>query len=86
MLAQDVAAVLPALVGLARGSDGEEYHTVDYQHLSAVLVKAVQEQQTQIEEYRQQLNQQSVLLAQYAQALQAVQRRLDELEEVIRED
>jgi len=64
VIAQDVEAVLPQLVQLAPfdiGSDedgnatsksGEEYKTVNYARLTAVLIEAVKEQQKQIDELK----------------------------------
>jgi len=67
VIAQDVEAVLPQLVQLApfdiaRGEDGnatsksgEDYKTVNYARLTAVLIEAVKEQQQQIDELKKQI-------------------------------
>ena len=68
VIAQDVEAVLPQLVQLAPfdiGSDedgnatsksGEDYKTVNYARLTAVLIEAVKEQQQQIDELKAKLD------------------------------
>ena len=67
VIAQDVEAVFPQLVQLApfdiaRGEDGnatsksgEDYKTVNYARLTAVLIEAVKEQQQQIDELKKQI-------------------------------
>jgi len=68
VIAQDVEAVFPQLVQLAPfdiGSDedgkatsksGEDYKTVNYARLTAVLIEAVKEQQQQIDELKAKLD------------------------------
>ena len=68
VIAQDVEAVFPQLVHLAPfdiGSDeegkatsktGEDYKTVNYARLTAVLIEAVKEQQQQIDELKAKLD------------------------------
>jgi len=68
VIAQDVEAVFPQLVHLAPfdiGSDeegkatsrtGEDYKTVNYARLTAVLIEAVKEQQKQIDELKEIIN------------------------------
>ncbi len=68
VIAQDVEAVFPQLVHLAPfdiGSDeegkatsktGEDYKTVNYARLTAVLIEAVKEQQQQIDELKEIIN------------------------------
>ena len=54
-MAQEVEQVLPQLVN-PRGvqlADGQHFRTVDYSKLSAVLVEAVKEQQSTIDELQQ---------------------------------
>ena len=46
MVAQDVEKAVPEAIR----TDGEGYKTVDYGHLTAVLVEAIKEQQALIEE------------------------------------
>lgn len=48
-IAQDMEKVIPEVV-----SDGEEYKTVNYQYLTALLAEAMKEQQKQIEELKYQ--------------------------------
>ncbi len=55
LIAQEVADVLPDLV-VAAGIDGEEHLGVAYDELIPVLIRAVQEQQAQIDELRAELD------------------------------
>ena len=67
VIAQDVEAVFPQVVQLApfdiaRGEDGnatsksgEDYKTVNYARLTAVLIEAIKEQQQQIDELKKQI-------------------------------
>ena len=49
-IAQQVEKILPVLVGESLSSDGETYKNVAYGNMVAILVEAIKEQQTQIEE------------------------------------
>ena len=62
--AQEVEAVLPEVVSLApfdigddeKSKSGEDYKTVDYARIVPLLIEAIKEQQTQIDELKEKLN------------------------------
>jgi hypothetical protein len=49
LIAQEVQAVMPELTFECRGEDGQTYLGVHYEKVTAVLVNAIQEQQTRID-------------------------------------
>ena len=57
LLAQELEQVFPKAVGSAKlvGGNGTEYKKIDYAKLSIYLIKAMQEQQTQINELKQEI-------------------------------
>lgn len=55
-IAQDVEEVFPHLVHQNIGDEGESTYTLDYSGFSPLAIKAIQEQQEQIEELRKQLD------------------------------
>jgi hypothetical protein len=48
-IAQEVESLVPEIVNTGETPDGEEQKGMSYGHLTAVLTKAIQEQQEQIE-------------------------------------
>ena len=52
MIAQEVMEIVPYAVS----EDSDGYYQMDYSNLVTPLIKAVQEQQEQIEELKQQIN------------------------------
>jgi hypothetical protein len=72
-IAQDMANVLPEIV--YKPNDPDSYWAIDYSKITPVLVKAVQEQQQQIE----QLKSASPAAASNSQTNAAIQSKMDEL-------
>jgi len=52
LIAQEVEAILPQLVS----ENDEGYKSVAYTNLTALLIEAIKEQQTQIEQLKKQIN------------------------------
>ena len=56
LIAQDVEKILPAVVGEATTSTGDTYKNVAYGNIVAVLIEAIKEQQSEIDELKNRLN------------------------------
>lgn len=58
VIAQEMETIIPEVVNEidTLNSDGEHHKTVDYAKLTSVLIKAIQEQQQQINELKEKLN------------------------------
>jgi hypothetical protein len=74
LIAQEVEPVLPELVTTAK--DAEQMKGLNYTGLIPVLVKAIQEQQQQLEQYRTQLAQQQARERQQQQEMAAIKKLL----------
>ena len=57
VVAQEVEQVVPEVVYEFKHTDGETYKAVRYEHLTALLIEAINEQQTIIEQQQKQINQ-----------------------------
>ena len=55
-IAQEVESLIPEVVDTGETPDGEEQKGMSYGHLTAVLTKAIQEQQEQIEALQAEIN------------------------------
>lgn len=76
-LAQDVQGLFPELVGHTNSLDGQQYLALNYAGFSVLTVKAIQEQQTQIET----LQNENAALRQRTDELEA---RLSKLEQLLK--
>jgi len=58
VIAQEIEEIIPEVVKEVEtlNTDGETHKVVDYAKLSSVLIKAIQEQQEQINELKEKLN------------------------------
>jgi hypothetical protein len=63
VIAQEVEQVVPEVVYDFENTDGEIYKAVRYEHLTALLIEAVNEQQAIIEKQQKQINQILEMLA-----------------------
>jgi hypothetical protein len=63
VVAQEVEQVVPEVVYDFKHTDGETYKAVRYEHLTALLIEAINEQQTIIEQQQKQINQILEILA-----------------------